>query len=218
MLEPRQLYRLRHLTGSTMRLKSVAVVSTLLLAAVPAAAGNGQGMSVDVDRLAWTQLQARLQLATEPLGPALASFEGASLRPRSAALFGDYYVAGPYMGQVGGLRVTSGLVVGTRGTVFGPGQATAPGQFALGTMARPGLGAASVDANMDSALAWPYLGIGYSDTSLRGGWGFSADLGLAAQSFGLFRAARSLSNQSLDDLVRDMRLTPVLQLGVSYRF
>jgi hypothetical protein len=64
-------------------------------------------------------------------------------------------------------------------------------------------------------LAWPYLGIGYSDASLRGGWGFSADLGLAAQSFG---AARSLGSQSLDDTIRDMRLTPVLQLGVSYRF
>jgi len=201
-----------------MRLKSVAVVSTLLIAAATAVAGNGQGLSVDGDRLAWTQLQARLQLATEPLSPALGSFEGAFLRPRSAALFGDYYVAGPYMGQAGGLRVTSGFVLGTRGAVFGPGQAAAPGQFALSTVARPGLGAPSVDASGDGALAWPYLGIGYSDSSLRGGWGFSADLGLAAQSFGLFRAARSLSNQSLDDLVRDMRLTPVLQLGVSYRF
>jgi hypothetical protein len=67
-------------------------------------------------------------------------------------------------------------------------------------------------------LAWPYVGVGYSDSSVRGGWGFSADLGLAAQNFGLQRAARSLGNQSLDDFVRDLRLTPVLQLGVSYRF
>jgi hypothetical protein len=76
----------------------------------------------------------------------------------------------------------------------------------------------SGDPNGDNTLAWPYVGVGYSDSSLRGGWGFSADLGLAAQNFGLQRTARSLGNQSLDDFVRDLRLTPVLQLGVSYRF
>jgi len=202
-----------------MRSKPAVVLWFLLVAAVSAAAGNGQGLSVDADRLVWPQWQARLQVATEPLAPAmLASFAGASLRPQSAALFGDYYVTRPYLGQAGGLRVTSGLMAGARGAVFGPGQATAPGSFAFSTQAHPSLvGVASLDASSDT-LAWPYLGIGYSDTSLRGGWGFSADLGLAAQSFGLVRAARSLGNQSLDDTVRDMRLTPVLQLGVSYRF
>ena len=201
-----------------MRLKPVAVVWFLLVAAASAAADSGQGLSVDADRLDWPQWQARLQMATEPLAPTLGSFEGASLRPRSAALFGDYYVARPYIGQAGGLRVTSGLVLGTRGAVFGPGQATPAGSFAVSAQARPNLGSTWGDPSADGTLAWPYLGIGYSDISVRGGWGFSADLGLAAQSFGLFRTARSLGNQSLDDVVRDMRLTPVLQLGVSYRF
>jgi hypothetical protein len=202
----------------TMPLKPVVVLWSLVIAAASAAAGNGQGLSVDADRLTWPQWQARLQVASETLAPAmLASFEGASLMPRSAAFFGDYYVTRPYFGQAGGIRVTSGLMAGVRGAVFGPGQATAPGSFGFSSQARPSPGAASPDISSDT-LAWPYLGIGYSDTSLRGGWGFSADLGLAAQSFGLFRAARSLGNQSLDDTVRDMRLTPVLQLGVAYRF
>ena len=200
-----------------MRLKPVAVVWFLLGAAACAVAGSGQGLSIDADRFAWPQWQTRLQIATEPLNPMLASFEGASLRPSSAALFGDYYVTRPYLGQAGGLRVTSGLVAGMRGAVFGPGQATPPGAFGFSAQARSSLGSTAMDAGSDT-LTWPYLGIGYSDTSLRGGWGFSADLGLAAQSFGLSRAAKSLSNLSLDDLVRDMRLTPVLQLGVSYRF
>jgi len=204
-------------TLTAMRLKPVAVVSFLLTAAACAIAGSGQGLSVDADRFAWPQWQTRLQLATEPLNPQLASFEGATLRPRSAALFGDYYVTRPYIGQAGGLRVTSGLVAGTRGAVIGPGQATPPGEFGFSTQARPSLGSASIDAGSDT-LTWPYLGIGYSDTSLRGGWGFSADLGLAAQSFGLSRAARSLGNLSLDEMVHDMRLMPVVQLGVSYRF
>jgi hypothetical protein len=157
-------------------------------------------------------------MATEPAAPGVGSLDGAAAsRPRSAALFGDYYVAKPYFGQAGGVRVTSGLVVGLRGAVFGPGQVSLPGTFAFSTMARPGpVSAAGTD--VDGTQAWPYVGIGYSDASVRGGWGFSADLGLAAQSFGLFRAARSLGSQSLDDFVRDLRLTPVLQLGVSYRF
>jgi len=204
--------------ANAMRSKPIVVLWSLIVAAASATAGNGQGLSVDPDRLPWPQWQARLQVASEPLAPAmLASFEGASLRPRSAALFGDYYLTRPYIGQAGGIRVTSGLMAGVRGAVFGPGQATDPGSFGFSAQARLSPGAASVDTNSDT-LAWPYLGIGYSDASLRGGWGFSADLGLAAQSFGLFRAARSLGNQSLDDTVRDMRLTPVLQLGVSYRF
>ena len=201
----------------TMRMKPVAVVWSLLTAAASAVAGSGQGLSVDAERLMWPQWQARLYVATEPLAPMPSLFEGASLRPQSAALFGDYYVTRPYIGQAGGLRVTSGMVAGTRGAVIAPGQATPPGSFGFSALARPNLGSSSIDATSDT-LAWPYLGIGYSDASLRGGWGFSADVGLAAQSFGLFRAARSLGSQSLDDTIRDMRLTPVLQLGVSYRF
>ena len=201
----------------TMRMKPVAVVWSLLTAAASAVAGSGQGLSVDAERLMWPQWQARLYVATEPLAPMPSLFEGASLRPQSAALFGDYYVTRPYIGQAGGLRVTSGLVAGMRGSVISPGQATAPGAFGFSAQTRQSLGGSSIDGSSD-VLAWPYLGIGYSDGSLRGGWGFSADLGLAAQSFGLSRAARSLGNLSLDDMVRDMRLTPVLQLGVSYRF
>lgn len=197
--------------------KSVAVVGTLLLAAIDAVAGSGQGLSVDADRLAWPKWQTRLQVYTEPVTPESTSFDAASLRPRSAALFGDYYMTRPYLGQAGGVRVTSGLVTGTRGAVFGPGQTTPPGLFGFSTLARPSLGSMPLDAASET-LTWPYLGIGYSDASQRGGWGFSADLGLAAQNFALWRTARSLGNQSMDDIVRDMRLLPVLQLGVSYRY
>jgi len=201
-----------------MRLKSVAVVGPLLVAVGHAVAGSGQGLSVsDADRLGWPQWQARLQVFAEPVTLDATALDTASLRPRSASLFGDYYMTRPYLGQSGGVRVTSGLVTGTRGAVFGPGLTTPPGPFGFSTQSRPSLGSTSLDANGDTQT-WPYFGIGYSDASLRGGWGFSADLGLAAQSFGLFRAARSVGSQSLDDVVRDMRLTPVLQLGVLYRF
>ena len=66
----------------------------------------------------------------------------------------------------------------------------------------------------------PYLGIGYTGLATRGGWSFSADLGLiVAEARQRGRAsAASYGTQSLDDAVRDLRLSPVLQVGVSYSF
>jgi len=54
--------------------------------------------------------------------------------------------------------------------------------------------------------------------SLRGGWGFTADVGLATGS-GL-RTGRDaeLGAQGLDELLRELRLRPVLQVGASYAF
>jgi hypothetical protein len=184
-----------------------------------ALAADGRGLLVDPERLSWQAVQGRLQLGVEALSPSLGSFEAQTQRPRSAALFGDYYVSKPYFGNVGGVRLTSGLVVGPRGAVLGPGQATAPGVFAVGTVARPSaLGSGLADSSNNDTATWPYLGIGYSGSSLRGGWGFSADLGLAAQNAGVLRTSRSWTGQSLDDTLRELRFTPVLQLGVSYRF
>ena len=185
------------------------------------AAADGRGLVVDPDRLTWPSLQGRLQLSTETLLPvAMGTIEGALLRPRSAALFGDYYVSRPFFGNVGGVRLTSGLVTGPRGAMFGPGQATAPGPFSFGTVSRgaQATGSTFPDANGDATQTLPYVGIGYSGSSLRGGWGFSADLGITAENAGNQRLMRSLMSQSLDDTLRDLRLTPVLQLGVSYRF
>ena len=80
---------------------------------------------------------------------------------------------------------------------------------------RPGYGTDPVN---ETSGTLPYIGIGYSNLSPRSGWSFSADLGLVS----LRPATRSASagvfggSQNLDDVVRDMRLTPLVQLGVSY--
>jgi hypothetical protein len=189
----------------------------LSLAMAGALAADGRGLVVDPDRLSWLSLQARLQLSTEPLATSLASFDSSTLRPRSAALFGDYYVSRPFFGNTGGVRLTSGVVTGPRGAVFGPGQATAPGPFGVSSASR-GAGPAFADINAESTQTLPYLGIGYSGSNLRGGFSFSADLGLTAQSSGNQRLVRSMMSQTLDDTLRELRFTPVLQLGVSYRF
>ncbi len=70
----------------------------------------------------------------------------------------------------------------------------------------------------DAGTSLSYLGIGYSGQSLRGGWGFSADLGLVSSlSLGGLRLGAS-RNSGAEDLLRDLRLKPVLQLGLSYSY
>lgn len=192
-------------------------IGMLFLVLAGAAAAQDRGLIVDPERLSWPALQARVQLSTEPLSRTVGAFDGAALRPRSAAVFGDYYVSRPFFGNAGGVRLTSGVVTGPRGAVFGPGQATAPGPFGFSAASR-GVGSSFTDANGEANQTLPYLGIGYSGSSLRGGWGFSADLGLTAQSIGNQRLVRALTSQTLDDTLRELRLTPVLQVGVSYRF
>jgi hypothetical protein len=52
-------------------------------------------------------------------------------------------------------------------------------------------------------------------TSAATTWGVSADLGLMAASP---RSAVRLGQQGLDDTLRELRLAPMLQFGVSYTY
>jgi hypothetical protein len=66
----------------------------------------------------------------------------------------------------------------------------------------------------------PYLGVGYSSLVAKSGWSFTADLGVVSRSPGnVVRLGRVFNGgQSLDEVVRDLRLAPHVQLGVSYSF
>jgi hypothetical protein len=68
--------------------------------------------------------------------------------------------------------------------------------------------------------AVPYVGIGYTGLPSRGGWGFSADIGVMALTpESRVKLGRpDGGGQSLDDVLRDLRLSPLVQLGVSYSF
>jgi hypothetical protein len=125
--------------------------------------------------------------------------------------------------QTGGFRATSGVIVGARSSLWG-GLATGTGNGLLSVDRRlfgqsPGLPANFADASADSGTL-PYVGVGYSSVAARSGWSFSADLGLVSLSPGnAVRLGRVVGGgQNLDDVVHDMRLAPVLQLGVSYSF
>jgi hypothetical protein len=72
----------------------------------------------------------------------------------------------------------------------------------------------------DTPSTLPYVGLGYSSANLWRRVSVSADFGLvAARPAGLSGLGRAmLGNQTVDTAVRDLRLAPLLQLGVRYSF
>ena len=153
-----------------------------------------------------------------PVG--LGSDFGGTARPALASvrLLGDYYFVRPSSadGRASGFRATSGLIVGPRS---GAWTAAGDASSAL-SIERHSFGLLPPAAGaVGTARAVPYLGVGYSDSAAKGRWGFSADIGVMAlnPSSGL-RYGRGAGAQSVDDVLRDLRLAPVLQLGVSYAF
>ena len=107
-------------------------------------------------------------------------------------LVGDYYFA-PSLGP----RATGGLQAGVTGS----------SDVRLGTTRQ---------------RATPYVGLGYSTGGVSanrwGGWGLSADIGVQARGSDLTLGRALESPAGVGELIRELRLTPVLQLGVSYAF
>jgi len=193
------------------------LVGLAALAATPfmANAADGDRLTLNPDQLPWARWQGRLSLGAEP----------SSWRPgvensrlNTASLMGDYYfgrsLVGP--GSAGGFRATSGLIFGPRALLstgqpgLSAGSPFSIGNRLFGQTAMP----YSNDTAGDSATL-PYLGVGYTGLTAHNRLSFSADLGLVAQTPGGIKVIRS---QSLDDAVREMRLAPLVQLGVSYAF
>lgn len=194
-----------------------------------AAWAEGDGLAAEADRVPWARFQGRVAYATASplLRSGNSSFDGTGLQVNGLSLMGDvYFGAAPTSGRnsVGGFRATSGVIVGARSTLWGtPALAPASG---LLNVDRHLFGPSATsfgysnDPNNDASGTLPYIGIGYSTLAARGGWSFSADLGLVSLSPGNVVHLGHVfgGGQSLDDVVRDMRLTPVLQLGASYSF
>lgn len=168
--------------------RHAAAMALSLVAAASPAQGLGAA-SGDMDLS--VRLQARLAL-----GAAVTNWSG-----QSGVVLGDYYFGRTRLGSMdasGGFRATSGVLLGQRSAVLG-----APVASGLQTH--------------DHWSATPYVGVGWSGSSWRKGWGVSADLGLAMRG-GSGTGLRIGSSQSLDDLLRELRLTPMVQVGVSYAF
>ncbi len=186
-----------------------------LAAAVPTWAQNG--LLVPPATTHWPQWQGRLALglSTQNLND--------STRLRGS-LLGDYYFYRHPMtsptSPLGGFRATSGLMFGntTHRLLTGLGS-DLPSGHGLGlSRALSGLQPSSLSSENDNTAS--YLGLGYTLVSLRGGWGLSADIGLAgtARANTGLGGGPSLGRSGLEDSLRDLRLTPLLQLGLSYSF
>lgn len=196
------------------------LVGALAFPTLPASAVDLDGTAAA--QAPWARWQGRLSLGTNST-PWRLGAEAPASKLSSASLMGDYYfsrsLAGPTL--LGGFRATTGLVFGSR-AALGAGQPSlASGNaFSAGTrsFSQP-LAPYTADATGDPGAA-TYLGVGYTGLAVRSGWSFSADLGLLAPNAGAAsRWGRALNNsQVLDDAIRQMRMTPLLQLGAAYSF
>ena len=190
------------------------------------ALADGDGLATDAYALPWTRLQGRIAYAASvpEWRSELAGFQGSGLKVRGVSVMGDIYFGAESASHArNGFRATSGILFGSHNQLWGSSATASPGASVsvdrrlFGQVsAAPGI---LTDSGADAGTL-PYIGIGYSSLVSRSGWSFSADLGVVSLSPGsAVRLGRVFGGgQSLDDVVRDMRLTPVLQLGVSYAF
>jgi hypothetical protein len=212
-----------------MPIRKLFVLSTLLGFTSLVAA---EGLVLRDAASSWPTWQARLSLTTAATGVPGASRislvdaeqpVGGRHAIQSAALLGDYYLHGwtpAWLSKHGAVRATSGLLVGSRSLAVSDAVSPtgAPSRLSLAVQAlQPAFGSAGVDAG---ATTVPYLGIGYSGLSFKGGWGITADLGVTAEKpGGAWRVGRAmLGNQGAESSLRELRLSPLLQVGVRYSF
>ncbi|MBX3619345.1 MAG: hypothetical protein KF891_05060 [Rhizobacter sp.] len=178
------------------------------LMAMATHAWAGEGLAGQADRQSWEGLKARLALGTRaPARGDVGLSDAELLRIRSISLMGDYYLGRPWLGNAGGWRATSGVLFGSRSSLW-----SSP------ALLDRRMSAVGLDAGYESGSTLPYLGVGYTGWSSKGGWGLSADLGLMGPNLRPAVGKAAPGAQSLDDTVRDLRFSPVVQLGLSYTF
>ncbi len=181
-------------------MRNILIVICGLAIGAPVAAQQ-RGLAATADALGGPRWQARfekdfplLSLSQGRTAPLLGSMPG-TLR-----LLGDYQFRTFRLGDTGGLRLTGGVLLNLRETA--PTDISGDGRSAL---SYSGIG---------------YAGVGYAAGSSSGGWGFSADLGLAGPRFGGTNQDRGTpGGLSVDSSgTRDFRLQPMIRLGVSVTF
>jgi hypothetical protein len=180
-----------------------------------AASAWGQGLWLGSDSALGPRVQARVGLN---VGAAPADGSAAPWQPPSGVFFGDYYFSRTRLGEGkvnAGFRATSGLMLGQRSQAMGTPALSFGSSLGLTTLRQARGGVPGIDLPPEPWAAVPYVGVGWSGASLKGGWGVSADFGFAGRSDA---GLRITGVQSLDDVLRELRLTPMALLGVSYAF
>lgn len=183
----------------------------LTLALLPLAAA-GQGLVAPEAATLWPQWQARIAVQTAALSPlSLARPLEAAGQPRlwqGASVLGDYYFASPSFGS---FRASGGLLTGAQGGV--PLLSTTAGPR-LGLAVQAGAG---LLPGAEGPGTSPYLGLGFTGEAWHQALSVTADFGIVAERAGA--AGRALfGSQGMEGALRELRLSPVLQLGVRYAF
>jgi hypothetical protein len=192
-------------------------VTAVCLLVAPAVWAQSPGLTFD-DRVQFgPRLQARVGVNTST---APSDGSSASWHQQAGVLLGDYYFSRARLGQgqvSSGFRATSGLMLGQRSLALGTPALAGPQGMAVTQLRQPRSALPAIESASEPWAAVPYIGIGWSGVSVRGGWGVSADLGVSGRS-GSNGGLRVNGNQSLDDLLRELRISPMVQVGVSYAF
>ena len=188
-------------------------------------AAEGGGLSLAGLSNHGTRLHGRLSLGLRaPTGQLdFASADRGESKVSSLSLMGDYYLGRPSDPgeKVSGFRATSGLIIGQHMGSWGGLSEVSGGNGRFSVEERRNFGLLTTDETRNDSNAMPYLGVGYTGIYVESGLSFSADFGLAARNPGsaTTQFGRVLNGtQSLEELLRALRLSPVLQLGVSYSF
>jgi hypothetical protein len=183
------------------------------------AAWAQQGLQLKPNPHAFTSWQARLQVSQSQDDEGLSFDARRGSRLLSANLLADYYLTGSGLGSGtrGGLRATGGLMLGPMSLL----QSSSGVALGRGATLTPSLSAGSRSLSLltgperEPNLSLSYVGVGYTSYSLRGGWGFSADVGVVGGGAAGLRLGNSAPQSELSS---DLRYKPIVQFGVSYSF
>jgi hypothetical protein len=213
-----------------MRILPCVALTGLLCAA--GAADADTGLKVDAVGGFWSgaQTNVRLNAARQETSPLQLGYQATTglygPAPLAATLAVDYYfskdIADARQPDTG-FRATSALLIRQPGVSLSDLAWSSRSSASFGVpmhLALPSVAPAVSDPSAYGFSTMPYLGIGYSDISLKSGWGFWADIGLVVQSpGGALGLGRVLSGtQGVDELMRELRMSPLVQLGVNYSF
>jgi hypothetical protein len=202
--------------------------TALLLSCLALPAAAEQGLQPQAVSALWPQWQARVTLHTSGASPVGSSPLATSLQARlgdgaapvrqlqSASVLGDYTFAQPWFGS---FRASGGVLLGSPGPTTMSANWGAPG-WGLSLNNSSGPAGLTNTANPEAASPSTYLGVGFSGAAWRSSLAFSADVGLLAERPGAaLSAGRALlGNQGAQNALRELRLSPLLQVGVRYRF
>jgi hypothetical protein len=204
-----------HVSASKARRLGTLAVLALL---APVALAQGRGLTLGDEAQFGPRLQARIGLNTSTT---LGDGAQASWQTQAGVLLGDYYFSRTRLGEgqvSSGFRATSGVLLGQRSLALGTPALGGSAQAMSVTLVRQPRWAMGVsESAAEPWAAAPYIGVGWTGTSLRGGWGVSADFGFVGRSSGN-GGLRVNGSQAVDDLLRELRISPMVQLGVSYAF